>query len=131
MSPNELATTHLIPKSSRAHGACSREDPQPKFGPLHTNVFACLYGSLFRTKLEFSCPVFGSYRHAWKRALPSPDRLIVLRNCFGMIASVSTFAISIGAAMPFSTVNFGIPTWAAVAGADEFGAEEVSCWSSG
>ena len=25
------AITHLIPKSSNAQGACSREDPQPKF----------------------------------------------------------------------------------------------------
>ena len=33
MSPNDGATIALKPKSSSAHGACSRDEPQPKFLP--------------------------------------------------------------------------------------------------
>mmetsp|Transcript_31367 Transcript_31367/g.69167 ORF Transcript_31367/g.69167 Transcript_31367/m.69167 type:complete len:299 (+) Transcript_31367:146-1042(+) len=40
-----------------------------------------------------------------KAALPKPDRLIVLRNCLGMIMSVSMFCTSNLAATPLSTVN--------------------------
>ncbi len=31
MSANEGAITQRMPKSSSAHGACSRDEPQPKF----------------------------------------------------------------------------------------------------
>src|SRR6185312_15028052 len=41
-----------------------------------------------------------------KRAEPSPVRLIVLRYCLGMIMSVSTLMIGIGAATPVSWLNF-------------------------
>src|SRR6056300_2028906 len=33
MSANDVETTTLIPKSDKAHGACSRDDPQPKLSP--------------------------------------------------------------------------------------------------
>ena len=33
MSANDGAMSALKPKSSSAHGACSREEPQPKFFP--------------------------------------------------------------------------------------------------
>src|SRR6266545_3837532 len=44
-------------------------------------------------------------RQASKRFGPNPVRLIDLRNCFGMIWSVSTLARSSGATSPFKTVN--------------------------
>ncbi len=34
MSANEGATMALKPKSSSAHGACSRDEPQPKLRPV-------------------------------------------------------------------------------------------------
>ena len=40
--------THFIPKSNNAHGACSLEDPQPKFFPVN-NIEEVLYGSLLST----------------------------------------------------------------------------------
>ncbi len=35
--------THVIPKSNNAHGACSLDDPQPKFFPA-INIFELLKG---------------------------------------------------------------------------------------
>jgi hypothetical protein len=35
-----------------------------------------------------------------KRFVPSPDRLMVFRNCLGMIMSVSMLTSGMGAAMP-------------------------------
>src|SRR6202163_3773746 len=40
--------------------------------------------------------------------MPSPVRLMVLRNCFGMIMSVSTLIILSGAATPSKTVNLSM-----------------------
>src|SRR3990170_2311617 len=48
------------------------------------------------------------YRQASNRLGPNPERLIDLRNCFGMIASVSTLARSSGATRPLSTENFSM-----------------------
>src|SRR3990170_3051118 len=48
------------------------------------------------------------YRQASNRLGPNPERLIDLRNCFGMMASVSTFARSSGATSPLRTVNFSM-----------------------
>ena len=45
----------------RLHGACSRELPHPKFSPVHTRIFAWLYGARFSTK-SVSLPVWGSFR---------------------------------------------------------------------
>src|SRR6056297_1703378 len=42
------------------------------------------------------------------RFTPRPERLIVFRNCLGMIMSVSTFIIGSGAATPVSLVNFSM-----------------------
>lgn len=53
---------HRMPKSSRAHGACSLELPQPKLGPVTTRILLCRHGSWFRTKPGTSSPVFASYR---------------------------------------------------------------------
>ena len=41
--------THLIPKSSKAQGACSLEEPQPKFFPAK-RIFDFEYGSKFVEK---------------------------------------------------------------------------------
>ena len=41
MSAKLALITHLIPKSNKAHGACSHEDPQPKFFPV-INIFDLL-----------------------------------------------------------------------------------------
>ena len=51
----------LIPKSSKAHGACSLDDPQPKFFPV-INILELLNGSLSKIKpligFPFSKPHF-------------------------------------------------------------------------
>src|SRR5512143_364651 len=44
-------------------------------------------------------------RHASNRLAPKPVRRIDFRNCFGMMASVSTFARSSGATIPVWTRN--------------------------
>lgn len=76
-------------------------------------------------KLGFFEPSSWLYLKSQKRAEPSPVRLMVLRNCLGIIASVSTFDCSSGAAggyqpdakehteydlpNPRSVVNGGMP----------------------
>ena len=42
--------THVIPKSNNAHGACSLDEPQPKFFPA-IKIFELLNGFLFKMKL--------------------------------------------------------------------------------
>src|SRR3569833_535268 len=108
MSAKEGAMMHLMPKSSRAQGACSRDEPQPKLGPVHTRTLARRYGSWFSTKSGLSLPS-SLYRQSLNRAEPKPVRLIVLRNCLGMMASVSTLVRSMGATMPLRTVNLAKP----------------------
>ena len=49
MSAKLELITHFIPKSINAHGACSLEEPQPKFLPVN-NIFDSSYGFLFKTK---------------------------------------------------------------------------------
>src|SRR5258708_8681676 len=83
-----------------AHGACSREEPQPKF-LRPSRIVASLKRGWFST----NC---GSLRHSANRPWAKPVRLIEARYCFGMIWSVSTFALSSSITRPFSTVNFSI-----------------------
>src|SRR5213080_1718309 len=106
MSPNEVEITQVMPKSLSAHGACSREEPQPKLSPA-TRILALRYADLLSTKSGFSLPS-SRYRFSAKRPLPSPVRLIVLRYCLGMIMSVSTLIIFSGAATPSNLVNFSM-----------------------
>src|SRR5262245_25081507 len=98
MSAKDGAITQRMPKSSSAQGACSRDEPQPKFAPA-TRIFAFLYAGLFSTKSGF-CEPSGFVRCSKNSAEPSPVRLIVFRNCLGMIMSVSTLTIGSGAATP-------------------------------
>src|SRR5664279_1703512 len=49
-----------------------------------------------------------SYRTSWKRFRPRPERTRVVRNCFGMMRSVSTLTRSSGAAMPVRVVKGSI-----------------------
>src|SRR5687768_3878579 len=49
-------------------------------------------------------------RQASNRFSPKPVRLIDFRNCFGMMASVSTLARSSGTTSPVWTVNFSMTT---------------------
>ena len=55
MSAKAVEMMHRMPKSLIAHGACSREDPQPKLLPA-TKMEALRYGSLFNTKSGRSTP---------------------------------------------------------------------------
>ena len=55
MSPKLGAITQRMPKSSSAQGACSREEPQPKFS-CATSTSAFRQGSWFSTKSGFSLP---------------------------------------------------------------------------
>ena len=50
----------------------------------------------------------GEYLISSNKFLPNPDRLIVFKNCLGIIMSVSIFNISNGAAIPFRVLNFSI-----------------------
>src|SRR5262245_41833974 len=115
MSPNDGAITALKPYCCRAHGACSREEPQPKFLRVR-RIVAPLYRGWLSTKSGFGwrCDVsipgspMSLKRHASNRCGPKPVRLMDFRNCFGMIESVSTFSRSSGATNPVWTVNFSI-----------------------
>mmetsp|Transcript_63643 Transcript_63643/g.164251 ORF Transcript_63643/g.164251 Transcript_63643/m.164251 type:complete len:204 (+) Transcript_63643:518-1129(+) len=107
MSAKLVEIKHRMPKSLIAHGACSREEPQPKLSP-QTMILAWRYASRFSTNSGSSEPSI-LYRIGKKALLPRPVRLIVLRNCFGMIMSVSTFCMSKGATVPLSVVNLGMP----------------------
>ena len=51
-----LLITALMPKSSSAQGACSREEPQPKLSPA-TRICASRYCGLFSTKSGISAPL--------------------------------------------------------------------------
>src|SRR4051812_12762600 len=103
MSAKDGAITQRIPKSRSAQGACSLLEPQPKFAPP-TRIFASLYAGLFTTKSGFSDPS-GRVRISKNSAEPKPVRLVVLRNCLGIIMSVSTLTIGSGAATPESVVK--------------------------
>mmetsp|Transcript_464 Transcript_464/g.1511 ORF Transcript_464/g.1511 Transcript_464/m.1511 type:complete len:301 (-) Transcript_464:1415-2317(-) len=100
--------THRMPRSRSAHGACSRDDPQPKLSPVTRTLVAPLKGAWLRMNAGSSDPS-ARYRTSKKAPVPRPDRLTVFRNCFGMILSVSTFSRSSGHATPSSTVNLGMP----------------------
>ena len=103
------------PYSIRAHGACSLLEPQPKF-PLVRSIVASRYLSMFSTKSRLigrsvqSIP--GSprsrYRQVSKRYFPKPVFSTDLRNCLGMIASVSTSALSRGATTPLCFKKFSM-----------------------
>mmetsp|Transcript_14927 Transcript_14927/g.59858 ORF Transcript_14927/g.59858 Transcript_14927/m.59858 type:complete len:221 (+) Transcript_14927:1053-1715(+) len=113
MSAKEGATTTTRPASLMAHGACSREEPQPKLSPA-TRILArflgspcAVQGSRLRTKSGLrsgasprATPSGLWYRSSAKAANPRPVRLMVLRYSLGMIMSVSTFWMSSGAARP-------------------------------
>src|SRR5688572_31550749 len=83
-----------------AQGACSREEPQPKFLRARRIVAPLKRGWLSTNSR--------SLRHSANRPWPKPVRLIEARYCFGMIWSVSTLARSSGTTRPFRTVNFSI-----------------------
>ncbi len=55
MSAKSGAMTQRMPKSSSAQGACSREEPQPKFS-CASRISARRYGSWFSTKSGSSDP---------------------------------------------------------------------------
>mmetsp|Transcript_39097 Transcript_39097/g.127123 ORF Transcript_39097/g.127123 Transcript_39097/m.127123 type:complete len:324 (+) Transcript_39097:673-1644(+) len=117
MSAKEGAMRQRIPIPEMDHGACSRDEPHPKFGPA-TRMHASWYCGWLRTKSSFGRAISGPivatstglwYRISAKAAKPSPVLLIVLRNSFGMIRSVSTFGMFSGAAAPRTTVKRGMP----------------------
>ncbi len=98
--------TQRIPKSSSAHGACSRDEPQPKLWAA-TKICAPLYAGLLSTKSGFSEPS-SLYRRSLKRFLPKPVFFIVFKNRAGIIRSVSQLTISMGAATAVKVLNFSI-----------------------
>ena len=98
--------THVIPKSNNAQGACSLEEPHPKFFPA-IKIFDLLNGVLFKTKSLISLPL-SSYLISKNKFLPNPVLLIVLRNCLGIIISVSILTIGKYAGILFSVLNFCI-----------------------
>ncbi len=56
MSANDGAMIALMPMSSRPHGACSREEPQPKFGPASEDRRA-LVGRVVEHEVRVLAPV--------------------------------------------------------------------------
>src|SRR2546423_11230967 len=82
MSANDGAMMARKPYCPSAQTACSREDPHPKFGPVTRIVAPRASGRLSSN--------FGSARQSKNRLAPNPVRSTPLRNCFGMIWSVST-----------------------------------------
>mmetsp|Transcript_4939 Transcript_4939/g.16491 ORF Transcript_4939/g.16491 Transcript_4939/m.16491 type:complete len:211 (+) Transcript_4939:630-1262(+) len=117
MSAKDEEMMQRIPIPEMDHGACSRDEPHPKFGPA-TRIHASWYCGWLRTKSSFGRAISGPivatstglwYRISAKAAKPSPVLLIVLRNSFGMIRSVSTFGMFSGAAAPRTTVKRGMP----------------------
>mmetsp|Transcript_1696 Transcript_1696/g.4479 ORF Transcript_1696/g.4479 Transcript_1696/m.4479 type:complete len:431 (+) Transcript_1696:272-1564(+) len=112
MSAKLGAITQRIPKSSRAQGACSRLEPQPKLSRA-TRMEAERKAGWLRTKEGISAPSEVK-RISSKRFLPRPVRLIVLRNCLGMSMSVSTFAMGSGATTPSTQVKGIMPPAACV-----------------
>ena len=101
MSPNDGATMARKPHSTSPHGACSREEPEPKFAP----------GGEDRRVAELrphQREVGILRRQSWNRNSPKPVRSIRFRNCFGMIWSVSTLARSSAATAPVTRTNGSI-----------------------
>jgi len=88
---NVFAITRETPAALIAIGACSREEPHPKFFSA-IKIFDLLNGSWLRIKLCTGFPA-SSYLISKNKLLPKPVLLIVFRNCFGIIMSVSTFTI--------------------------------------
>jgi hypothetical protein len=103
MSAKSGAMTQRMPKSSNAQGACSRDEPQPKFSKA-ISTSALRQAGWFSTKSGFSDPS-SRKRMLWKRFLPKPVRLMDFRKRAGMILSVSTFAMGSGAATPVRVVK--------------------------
>ena len=77
MSAKLGATIARKPASSSAHGACSRDEPEPKFLPA-ARIGAPANSGRFSGKS-------GSWRHSKKRPSAKPVRSMRLRNCLGMI----------------------------------------------
>src|SRR5712664_1620349 len=100
MSANDGATMQRKPHSISAQGACSREEPQPKFLRAR-RIVAPLERGWFSTNS-------GALRQAPNSASEKPVRLIDFRCSLAMIWSVSTLARSSGATRPLRTVNFSI-----------------------
>mmetsp|Transcript_2513 Transcript_2513/g.4267 ORF Transcript_2513/g.4267 Transcript_2513/m.4267 type:complete len:224 (+) Transcript_2513:159-830(+) len=106
MSAKDVDTITLMPKSSSAQGACSREEPQPKLSPA-IRICALRYCGLFSTKSGISVPSRLN-RISSNRLAPKPVRAMDFKNTFGMIMSVSIFTSGIGAAIPEKVSNFSI-----------------------
>ena len=103
MSANDAATTARNPKSASAHGACSRELPQPKFHPA-TSTRAVAPTGVFRMNSGRTAPS-ASARQSANRCAPSPVRLVVFRKRAGMIWSVSMLSRPIATAGPSNRVS--------------------------
>ena len=71
------------PISFNAHGACSRDEPEPKLRPA-TRTVAPLYRGSFKMNSGFGTPS-SKYRQSKKANSPKPVRSMRLRNCFGII----------------------------------------------
>src|SRR5699024_709334 len=123
MSPNRGARTTRKPYAWSAQTAHSREDPQPKFSPA-TRTVAAVKGRRLRTKSGLS-------RQSANSAASSPVLSTPEQNRTGMIWSVSTSAIFIGAATPVCSSNFSIVLVLQVARCDESARDRARCGDGG
>lgn len=92
-----------FPSCLRPQRACSRLEPQPKFGPT-TRKFAPSQAGWFKTNCGSGAPDSRN-RRSKKTPLSRPARSMPLRNCLGMITSVSMFDARRGAAFPVTISN--------------------------
>src|SRR6218665_926847 len=98
MSANEVAMMLRMPKSYSAQGACSREEPQPKFSSATINL-ALRQGSWFKMKSGFSEP---SSRMRYSRKSPQlrPGLVTHLSRYFGGMMSVLMLGVGMGGGGP-------------------------------
>src|SRR5215212_3479763 len=95
MSAQLVVMTAWIPHATSAHGACSRDDPQPKLTPASRILRPYIWG-LSRTNVGSFRPPSASYRQSRKSASARPSLSVTFRNRAGTIWSVSMFSTGRG-----------------------------------
>ena len=78
MSAKEVEIIHFIPKSNKAQGACSLDEPHPKLLPA-IKILALSQGFLFKINSALLL-LFLSYLLLKKRYFPKPVLCTVFKN---------------------------------------------------
>ena len=83
ISAKDVLMTARMPCARSAHGACSRDEPQPKLFPAR-RIAAFLYSGRFRTNSSLGEPS-ELFRQSENRFAPNPDLSVTFRKRAGMI----------------------------------------------